>query len=416
MKTGPGIGPIPQPALTRSARDITFSYEMRRSVFSGIIETAGTTFLMLIAISVYHADETAKAFLAAGGSYGFLITPLVVFGVARAQLRGTQVGATILFLGGLGFLTAALIPNQTVFLVGSILGLFSSAATIPLFTQMYQDNYASSERGKLFSFAFSIRIFSATCFSLLGGYFLKEHLSSFSMMLLVFSGALFASAYCMKQCPSNPINAEGHETPFKGLKYLRDDSLFRLTLISWMLMGTANLMMVFVRVDFLANPRHGPPLDAFTVSLLTLVIPNVARIALSSVWGRMFDRMNFFTLRILMNIGFALGGVVFFTGRDMTSLVIGALVFGVANAGGDIAWSLWVTKLAPADRVAEYMSVHTFFTGVRSVLAPHIAFYLIGQHSFHSLSVLCAVLILLASGILVPEMRAVRGRAPLPPE
>ncbi|MEZ5302399.1 MAG: hypothetical protein R3F11_17460 [Verrucomicrobiales bacterium] len=47
--------------------------------------------------------------------------------------------------------------------------------------------------------------------------------------------------------------------------------------------------------------------------------------------------------------------------------------------GGNIAWSLWVTKLAPADRVAEYMSVHTFTTGLRGMAAPFLGFWLAAQ-------------------------------------
>ena len=30
-----------------------------------------------------------------------------------------------------------------------------------------------------------------------------------------------------------------------------------------------------------------------------------------------------------------------------------AILFGISNAGGDVAWSLWVTKFAPAARVAD---------------------------------------------------------------
>lgn len=63
---------------------------------------------------------------------------------------------------------------------------------------------------------------------------------------------------------------------------------------------------------------------------------------------------------------------------SLGGLALGAVIFGVANAGGDVAWSLWVTKFAPPERVADYMSVHTFFTGVRGVAAPLIAFHLVG--------------------------------------
>jgi hypothetical protein len=57
--------------------------------------------------------------------------------------------------------------------------------------------------------------------------------------------------------------------------------------------------------------------------------------------------MNFFVLRITLNCGFALGAISFFVGGEMFWLVIAAILFGISNAGADVAWSLWVTKFAP---------------------------------------------------------------------
>jgi lipid-A-disaccharide synthase-like uncharacterized protein len=394
-----------------SLRDTTIRFESRRAVFNGILETAGITFLVYISVRVYDADSQAKSYLAAGGAYGLLVTPLVVFCVARRQWRGARAAASLFTLGGMGFLLAALWPTLPVFVFGSLLGLLCSSASIPLFTQIYQNNYPAHERGRLFSRTVAIRITAAMLFSYAGGWFLRWNIEQYRVLLLVFAAALFASAVCALKLRSEPLNPEGHHSPFKGLHWLRDDPIFRLTLISWMLMGIANLMMVSMRVEFLANPEHGPPLDPETIALVTGVIPNATRLALSRVWGRLFDRMNFFLLRIFLNVGFALGGIAFFTGRDMPGLVAGALIFGVANAGGDIAWSLWVTKLAPSDRVAEYMSVHTFFTGVRGVLAPHIAFWFITGFSFNVFSLVCGALIVAASCVLIPEARIARARS-----
>ena len=53
--------------------------------------------------------------------------------------------------------------------------------------------------------------------------------------------------------------------------------------------------------------------------------------------------------------------------------------WGMANAGGNVTWALWVTKLADKHAVAEYMSVHTFLTGVRGLIAPSLAFGLIKE-------------------------------------
>jgi MFS family permease len=138
---------------------------------------------------------------------------------------------------------------------------------------------------------------------------------------------------------------------------------------------------------------------------LTSVIPNLARLVMSPVWGWLFDRMNFFTLRVVLNIGFALGMLTFFGSGSIAGLIIAAIIYGMSNAGGDVAWSLWVTKFAPPGRVADYMSVHTFFTGLRGVLAPLVAFQLVRVWPMAAISWLGAGLIALATAILIPEIK-----------
>jgi hypothetical protein len=183
------------------------------------------------------------------------------------------------------------------------------------------------------------------------------------------------------------------------------DRVFSWTLLVWMVMGFANLMMMPMRVEYLANPRYGLVLNAQQVALLTTVIPSIARLVMGPLWGWLFDRANFFVLRMVLNMGFALGILTFFTGGSTVGLIAGALIFGISFSGGDLAWSLWVTKFAPADRVADYMSVHTFLTGVRGVFAPMLAFQLVTNLSLGSMGLVSAALILIATLMLVPEIR-----------
>ena len=51
------------------------------------------------------------------------------------------------------------------------------------------------------------------------------------------------------------------------------------------------------------------------------------------------------------------------------------------------------------------MSVHTFFTGFRGVIAPFIAFYLIDHVSFATIGITAAVSILAASGFITIRAR-----------
>jgi hypothetical protein len=170
-------------------------------------------------------------------------------------------------------------------------------------------------------------------------------------------------------------------------------------------MGFSNLMMIPMRVELLANPKYGLALTVGEVAFLTGVVPNLSRLMISPLWGWLFDRMNFFALRVILNTGFAIGILAFFTTGDLWGLLLGAIIFGISTAGGDIAWSLWVTKFAPEHRVADYMSVHTFFTGLRGVVAPIAAFHLANNFSLGVLAAFSALLIFIASALLLPELK-----------
>jgi MFS family permease len=390
---------------------LTYRSERWRAVSSGIIESAGTTFLLLIAVRAFHSGPFWKAAVAGGSSLGLLLTPVVVSRVTRHRSPPSRAAAQLFFVGAGAFLLAfagGLAGLLPLFALGSMTGLAAAASVIPLFTHVYQENYPEAQRGRLFSRTVMIRIATAAAFSELAGWVLSIDLGWFRLLILVFAAALAFGGACLARIPSEPIHDDGGAHPFRAMRFVRDDAVFRRTLICWMLMGFANLMMLPLRVEYLANQKYGLHLDVGMIALLTGVIPNLARLVMSPVWGRLFDRMNFFALRVTLNAGFAIGILTFFASDSLTGLILGAVIFGISNAGGDVAWSLWVTKFAPAGRVADYMSVHTFFTGVRGVLAPVAAFALAGHVSMDLLAGFNAALIIVASLLLLPELKAGR--------
>ena len=388
-----------------SATDRTYRYERWRAVTGGILETAGTTFLLLIAVRWFHAGATSKALIAGGGSLGLILSPIVVSIVAKSGWPVAKAASRITAVGAICFAIMAVAPVLPVFVIGSILGMTASAAVIPLVTQIYQENYPERTRGHLFSRTVMIRIAVAALFSDLAGRALSGNVGRFQFLLLVFAAAFAFASWCLVRYPSRPLTLAGGTHPLRALRFVREDALFRRTLICWMLMGFANLMMLPMRVEYLANPKYGLALGVGQIAFLTGVVPNLARLVMSPVWGWLFDRMNFFALRITLNVGFAIGILAFFTSADPKGLLLGAIVFGIANAGGDVAWSLWVTKFAPSDHVAEYMSVHTFFTGVRGVSAPLVAFHATKVLGIHSLGWISTGLILLSCLMMLPEVK-----------
>ena len=390
---------------------LTYRYERWRAVTNGILETAGTTFLLLIAVRWFKAGATAKALVAGGGSTGLLLTPLVVSFVQATRWPAANAASRLAAGGAVCFLVMALAPWRPLFVLGSVLAMAASSAAIPLMTQVYQENYPEKRRGQFFSRTVMIRIGVAALFSELAGRALSAHIEHFRSLLLVFAAAFASSSFCLSRCPSQPLTASDGSHPFRALRYARRDRLFRQTLICWMLMGFANLMMLPMRVEYLANPKYGLALSVGEIAFLTGVVPNSARLLLSPIWGWLFDRMNFFVLRVSVNLGFAAGILAFFTSNSVAGLILGSVVYGISNAGGDVAWGLWVTKFAPPARVADYMSVHTFFTGVRGVVAPLLAFHLVSILAMETLGWLSVALIVLASLMLAPEIKfGRRGR------
>jgi MFS family permease len=393
---------------------VTFRYERLRALSAGVLETAATVFLLLVAVRWYQAGPIAKALVAGGGSLGLLLAPWLVSRVEAARMPVAKAASHLAVVSAVCYLAIAMINSLPVYVLGCVIALTASSASVPLLTQIYHENYPERERGQRFARTIMIRIAAAAVFSHLAGKLLSAHLDSFRWLLLIFALASLFAAYCLANCPSRPLHASGGTHPFRALRFFREDRLFRQTIIAWMFLGFAMLMISPLRVEYLANPAHGvrwqgEVLTAATVALLTGVIPNAARLALNPVWGWMFDNMNFFGLRLMLNAGLIAGILSFFVTGSPVGLIIGAVLFGISSAGADVAWSLWVTKFAPPERVADYMSVHTFFTGVRGVVAPVAAFYLASHVPLRYVGWLGAGLIVVGSIFLIPELRHGRG-------
>jgi MFS family permease len=402
----------------RSPRTLlTFRYEALRAIAAGIIETASTTFLVLIAVRWFEAGPLAKGLVAAGSGLGYVMSPVIVSRVEAMRVP-VAVAASRLSLMAAGALAlSALVPGEALFVLTSMVAVAASGATSPLLTQIYQDNYPDASRGRFFSRTVMIRIVSAAAFSAGAGYLLTLDIGYFRLLLATFAGALAFSSWCLSHVPSAPLHLSGGRHPLRAFKFVRDDRVFRTTLISWMFMGFANLMMLPLRVEYLANPKYALALRPDTIAFLTGVVPNIARLVMSPLWGWLFDRMNFFVMRMTLNLGFAIGIVSFFASDTTLGFVLAAITFGISTAGGDVAWTLWVTKVAPPARVADYMSVHTFFTGVRGLFAPMTGFALVAHVPMTTMGWFAFASIIVGSLFLVPDARrgGLIGRGPTRP-
>lgn len=389
-------------------------------MFAGVVESVVSTFALLVAVRFFGASSGAKAWLVAGPNMGLMAGPAVVAFFYRTGFTPAIAASLVQLMAAILFGAAAFAVSERGY-VGLVAAAGGAvAAAVPLMTQVYQDAYPDADRGRLFSRAFFVRIAASVCAGAFMGRFLDWRPDGHPWVLGGASVCCGVAAFLVSRFPRvrelrdaadrRMVSGGMLSQTLAGLKFVRTDGVFRRTLISWMFLGIGNLVMLPLRVELLARPdSEGLVRTAAEIALLTAVIPNVARLSTTLWWGRLFDRWNFFVLRAVLNLLFAAAILAFFLGDRMWILVVGAVLYGLANSGGDVVWSLWVTKVTVPCRVADYMAVHTFFTGIRGVLAPMIAYAAMERFPLTWTAWGCAIAILFANVILLPEILERRG-------
>lgn len=384
--------------------------DLMRAVPLGVLMPLESTLLIVIALTHFDAPNWTKGVVAAAGGLGLLASPLVTSLTRHSGLSAMRVGAmsSMVIAAGLAAATADVL---WLFVVGAVLAIAALNAAVPLFTVMYERNYPATELGQRVGRAMMVKVVVSVAVGLGFGWLLKNGLHWWFVPAIGAASAL-AMALVVARIPSAPIDhVPGvRNTVWPHFHLLVEDRQLRTTLISWMFMGFGNLMLLPLRIEYLHDPRYGIGADAAQIAMLTIVVPSIARVVTMPLFGRVFDRMSFFSARILVNVFFAAYIAAFFTGSGSFGLVAGSVLLGVGAAGGDLMWSLWVTKFAPPGRTADYMGLHTFFTGARALLAPLLGFLLIGRVSLAVLAMAAAAAIVVASLTLLPEVRAERSR------
>lgn len=373
---------------------LTYRCELMRAPFAGMLEAGWMTFGLLIAIRVFHAPDEWKAAISSAGFFGLLLNSFFLALFARTGLGVTHLICGIMLAAGCLLIGSAFATGLGLFLLFMLSAHVIVAQHMPLMIDVYTQNFSARERGSKLGSVFILSGIGGIIFSYLGGRLLDFELGYYPLILLAMAGGLFVSAALIRRIPSRPLQIAEAGNPFKSISLIWKDGLFGGMLTAWMLLGFANLMMLPLRVEYVANPKYGINLSNEAIAVLTIVVPSVLRLASTRAWGTLFDRMHFTVWRNCVNFCLLASILIYFNSHSLPWLLLGAALEGLGRGGGQLGWNLWVTKIAPVEKVSAYMSVHTGLTGLRGCLAPFIGFTLL-MGSNPSLTSL------IASGIMV---------------
>ena len=192
----------------------TYRNDLLKSPFYGVLEAGWTAFVLLIAIRQFDAPEGYKAFIAAASPIGFLLTPVTLYFAARQRLRSGLVCAYMFFLTALLIVGATVTESLLLFTALMMTSQMAAVQQGPLITQIYAENYPSSQRGSLIALPFIFASLSVILFSLIGGRLLDQSMEHYHYLLWIMAFSAIAYSWVINCIPSTPLSAEAVGNPW----------------------------------------------------------------------------------------------------------------------------------------------------------------------------------------------------------
>lgn len=387
----------------------TFRWDIARGFFRGILTSGTQTFGLFIAIRYFNADLFSKSLIGSAPFMGMILSLFLFHYAAMTNLKKSLCGAGPILLSGIFLILAATADSLWVYSVCVIAGFMLLTAIIPFMTSIYHDNYPANRRGSLFSKAVLVTVLVSIVAGFLGSSMMDRDPGSYRWVLVALGLAALGKSYSIWRMPTHGIEDHNHTNPFSHMKLVIQDKSFGYVLLTWFIMGFANLWVLPLRVDYLTSSEYGIEGSALFVATLITIIPDLMRAFSAPLLAKLFDRINFIVLRMIINVLFACGIALFFLTHDPVVIGLGSALIGIAFGGGTVAWGLWVTKYAPPDKVGAYMSIHVFLTGVRGTIGPLIGFWVVQRIGVTAIGWVSFGLMMLATVMLIPEIKHGRG-------
>jgi MFS family permease len=344
-----------------------------RLCLQGTLDTAFLSVFLLVAIRVFNAPVSSKAFLATLTWFGGIFSPWLIRGLAQFKRPSTHLAGSFFIVISICFALAAVTNSFASYILLIALASIAYRGKDSILISMYMHNYPSSHRATYFSFGMVLSSIMGIFFGQLTGYALDAGVENYHFLIGFIAICSACCAICLYRIPSEP--SEMPPASRKSyLRYLRDDTTFaRMELFSF-LMGIAFQMLAPIRMEYLANVRYGLQLNNFSIMLLSWGILSAARVISTPIMGKLFDVLPLISNQILTGAFMLCGYLIFFCSQSFFWLGTSAALLGMAISGKFIIHNFWVSRVVSSDAISACMSVHILISGVRSILAPLIGY------------------------------------------
>lgn len=214
---------------------------------------------------------------------------------------------------------------------------------------------------------------------LLTGWLLKANTDTFRYLypLAGICGLIGAWYYGHLYVPPElrpPVTGTSIRAGIRGVRrILTQDRAYLFFQFAFFLSGSSFFMSTHVILQMTEKTFEFSP---FELALWMSVVPQILLALGSPAWGRIVDRFGIVRCRLLVSALMTSYLTCYFLGiyyRWPGGIILGSLLQGTSNGGGQLTWSLASSHFAPrVEDVGLYNGIHFVLNGIRGLIMPWV--------------------------------------------
>jgi hypothetical protein len=362
-----------------STKDIvskTLFFEKIRAVIIGIFFVFEISIGMLLANRVFGVGYLAKSMLRLGEGAGYFLSPILVNVSKRNGWKVTTPPSFLYYVSGTLLLLTVIFDHPYLYVLSVLTAITTGYSSVPFIAQLYRTNLPKDQIGQLGAKIQMFRVFSVIIFGIILSQILSMDIAWYRWILLFFALAAFLAGWAIQSCPAE-IEKEECQSIWAGLKHFKQDKAFFWLVLCWMFHTFSYHVSTALIMEYFSNPQYGLLLTPFKMTLFLAIIPFGVMVFTTMFVGRLFDKINFLWIQLLTETTMIMGTLCFLFGPNDLWRVIGSFLIGMEECIYFLTFGLWVTKLAPPNKVSEYSSINGLLCSLGVLVAPILTFQLL---------------------------------------
>jgi MFS family permease len=160
--------------------------------------------------------------------------------------------------------------------------------------------------------------------------------------------------------------------PLSVVRVLQNDPHYRRFMATMFIFGLGNLMIDAPLAIILQEQFH---LGYWPSILITSSLSDIMMLVAIPMWARLLNRWHIVQFRAIHAWSYVLAAMLSLIAcvtHQVWLMFVMAVIKGLADAGGALAWNLGHHDFAKDHNASQYMGVHVTLQGIRGLMAPFL--------------------------------------------